>query len=428
MDFSKLRFETRQIHAGLDHSPETGARGVAIYPTAAYRFKSCDYAADLFNLSAPGNIYTRLQNPTTSAYEERIAALYGGVGALGVSSGMSAILVAVTALASEGDNIVVAPYLYGGTYNLFRHTLRRLGIEVRIAPTDAPADFAALISDRTKALFAESMGNPTCAVPDLEGIGRVARDNGVPFIVDNTFGAAGYLCNPFEWGANIVVDSATKWINGHGTAMGGVIVDGGNMDWANGRFPAIAGPSEGYHGLNFHEAFGKAAYIVKCRVDGLRDLGPCPSAFDSYLMLLGLETLSLRVRHEVESTRRLAEYLREHPKVSKVSFVGFPDHPGYENAKKYYRFGASAVLNVELKGSLESTVRFVEALKLAAHMTMIGDSITVVTHPASTTHRQLSEADLKAAGVTPTLLRISLGLEDVEDIIEDFNQAFAYVD
>lgn len=428
MDFSKLRFETRQIHAGLDHSPETGARGVAIYPTAAYRFKSCDYAADLFNLSAPGNIYTRLQNPTTSAYEERIAALYGGVGALGVSSGMSAILVAVTALASEGDNIVVAPYLYGGTYNLFRHTLRRLGIGVRIAPTDAPADFAALISDRTKALFAESMGNPTCAVPDLEGIGRVARDNGVPFIVDNTFGAAGYLCNPFEWGANIVVDSATKWINGHGTAMGGVIVDGGNMDWANGRFPAIAGPSEGYHGLNFHEAFGNAAYIVKCRVDGLRDLGPCPSAFDSYLMLLGLETLSLRVRHEVESTRRLAEYLREHPKVSKVSFVGFPDHPGYENAKKYYRFGASAVLNVELKGSLESTVRFVEALKLAAHMTMIGDSITVVTHPASTTHRQLSEADLKAAGVTPTLLRISLGLEDVEDIIEDFNQAFAYVD
>ncbi|MDE5800733.1 MAG: aminotransferase class I/II-fold pyridoxal phosphate-dependent enzyme [Paramuribaculum sp.] len=428
MDFSKLRFETRQIHAGLDHSPETGARGVAIYPTAAYRFKSCDYAADLFNLSAPGNIYTRLQNPTTSAYEERIAALYGGVGALGVSSGMSAILVAVTALASEGDNIVVSPYLYGGTYNLFRHTLRRLGIEVRIAPTDAPADFAALISDRTKALFVESMGNPTCVVPDLEGIGRVARDNGVPFIVDNTFGAAGYLCNPFEWGANIVVDSATKWINGHGTAMGGVIVDGGNMDWANGRFPAIAGPSEGYHGLNFHEAFGRAAYIVKCRVDGLRDLGPCPSPFDSYLMLLGLETLSLRVRHEVESARRLAQYLREHPKVSKVSFVGFPDHPGYENAKKYYRFGASAVLNVELKGSLESTVRFVEALRLAAHMTMIGDSVTVVTHPASTTHRQLSEADLKAAGVTPTLLRISLGLEDVEDIIEDFNQAFAYVD
>lgn len=428
MDYKKLRFETRQIHAGLDHNPETGARGVAIYPTAAYRFKTCDYAAKLFELSEGGNIYTRLQNPTTSAYEERIAALYGGVGALGVASGMSAILITVTALASEGDNIVASPFLYGGTYNQFRHTLRRLGIEVRIAPTESPEDFEKLIDGRTRAVFAESMGNPTCAVPDLEGIGRVARENKVPFIVDNTFGAAGYLCNPFDWGANIVVDSATKWINGHGTAMGGVIVDGGNFDWSCGKFPGIDGPSEGYHGLNLYEAFGPAAFIVKCRVDGLRDMGACPSPFDSYLMMLGLETLSLRVRHEVEATRRLAEYLKNHPKVKNVSYVGFPDHPGHENAAKYFRFGASAVLNVELKGTLESTVKFVEALQLAAHMTMIGDSITVVTHPASTTHKQLSEADLKAAGVTPTLLRISLGLEDVEDIIEDFEQAFAHVD
>lgn len=428
MDYKKLRFETRQIHAGLDHNPETGARGVAIYPTAAYRFKTCDYAAKLFELSEGGNIYTRLQNPTTSAYEERIAALYGGVGALGVASGMSAILITVTALASEGDNIVASPFLYGGTYNQFRHTLRRLGIEVRIAPTESPEDFEKLIDGRTRAVFAESMGNPTCAVPDLEGIGRVARENKVPFIVDNTFGAAGYLCNPFDWGANIVVDSATKWINGHGTAMGGVIVDGGNFDWSCGKFPGIDGPSEGYHGLNLYEAFGPAAFIVKCRVDGLRDMGACPSPFDSYLMMLGLETLSLRVRHEVEATRRLAEYLKNHPKVKNVSYVGFPDHPGHENAAKYFRFGASAVLNVELKGTLESTVKFVEDLQLAAHMTMIGDSITVVTHPASTTHKQLSEADLKAAGVTPTLLRISLGLEDVEDIIEDFEQAFAHVD
>lgn len=428
MDYKKLRFETRQIHAGLDHNPETGARGVAIYPTAAYRFKTCDYAAKLFELSEGGNIYTRLQNPTTSAYEERIAALYGAVGALGVASGMSAILIAVTALASEGDNIVASPFLYGGTYNQFRHTLRRLGIEVRIATTESPEDFAKLIDSRTRALFAESMGNPTCAVPDLEGLGRVASENKVPFIIDNTFGAAGYLCNPFDWGANIVVDSATKWINGHGTAMGGIIVDGGNFDWSCGKFPGIDGPSEGYHGLNFYEAFGPAAFIVKCRVDGLRDMGACPSPFDSYLMMLGLETLSLRVRHEVEATRRLAEYLKDHPKVKNVSYVGFPDHPGHENAAKYFRFGASAVLNVELKGTLESTVKFVEALQLAAHMTMIGDSITVVTHPASTTHKQLSEADLKAAGVTPTLLRISLGLEDVEDIIEDFEQAFAHVD
>lgn len=427
MDYKKLGFNTRQIHAGLDHTPETGARGVAIYPTAAYRFKTCEYAANLFDLSEAGNIYTRLQNPTSSAYEERIAALYGGVGALAVASGMSSILIAITALAEKGQNIVASPLLYGGTYNQFRHSLSKLGIEVRIAPTDEAADIEALIDDNTRAVFVESMGNPTCRVPDIKAIADAAHRHGVPFIVDNTFGAGGYLCNPFDWGADIIVDSATKWINGHGTATGGIIVDGGRFDWANGRYPQLSQPDESYHGLVFTEAFGPAAFIVKCRAGGLRDFGCCPSAFDSYLMLLGLETLSLRVRHEVESTRKLAEYLRNHPKVKKVSYVGFEDHPGYENAQKYFRFGASAVLNVELQGDLESTVRFVEALRLAAHMTMIGDSITVVTHPASTTHKQLSAADLEAAGVTPTLLRISLGLEDVEDIIDDFEQAFKHV-
>ena len=425
MDYSRLRFDTRQIHAGLRPDEATGSRGLAIYPTAAYRFKTCEYAANLFELSEAGNIYTRLQNPTTTAYEERIAALYGGVGAVATSSGMAAIVTAITSLASEGQNIVASPYLYGGTYNQFRHTLRRLGIEVRIAPEATPEAMGALIDDNTRALFAESMGNPTCAVPDLEGLARVAHDAGVPFIVDNTFGAGGYLCNPFDWGADIVVDSATKWINGHGTAMGGIIVDGGKFPWNNGRFPQIDGPSEGYHGLNFFEAFGPAAFAVKCRVDGLRDLGTCPSAFDSYLMLLGLETLSLRVRHQVESTRRLAEFLRTSPSVASVSYVGFEDHPSHEAAAKYFRFGASGVLNVELKGDIDTTVKFVESLRLAAHMTMIGDSITVVTHPASTTHKQLSEEDLAKAGVTPTLLRISLGLEDVEDIIDDFSQAFA---
>ncbi len=427
MDYSKLKFETRQIHAGLDKDEKTGSRGLAIYPTAAYRFKSCDYAASLFNLTEPGNIYTRLQNPTTSAYETRVAALYGGVGALAVASGMSATLIVITNLAAAGDNIVASPYLYGGTYNLFRHTLDKLGIEVRIAESPDPEAFEALADGRTRAIFAESMGNPTCYVPDLEGLGKLAARKQIPFIVDNTFGACGYLCNPFDWGANIVVDSATKWINGHGTAMGGIIVDGGNFDWSCGKFPAVDGPSEGYHGLNLYEAFGPAAFIVKCRVDGLRDLGACPSAFDSYLMAIGLETLSLRVRHEVESTRRLAEYLKTHPKVKKVSYVGFEDHPGYSNARKYYKFGASAVLNVELEGTVESTVRFVEALQLAAHMTMIGDSITVVTHPASTTHKQLSAEDLEKAGVTPTLLRISLGLEDADDIIADFEQAFTHI-
>ena len=335
---------------------------------------------------------------------------------------MSAILIAITALASKGDNIVASPYLYGGTYNQFRHTLQRLGIEVRIAATPSPADFEELIDSRTRTLFVESMGNPTCAVPDLEGLGKLAASRHIPFVVDNTFGAGGYLCNPFHWGANIVVDSATKWINGHGTAMGGIIVDGGNFDWSG--VESIDAPSEGYHGLNFWETFGNQAFRVKCRVDGLRDLGACPSPFDSYLMLLGLETLSLRVRHQVESTRSLAEFLRSSDKVSSVSYVGFDNHPSHANAAKYFRFGSSAVLNVELKGDVDSTVRFVEALQLAAHMTMIGDSITVVTHPASTTHKQLSEADLRQAGVTPTLLRISLGLEDVEDIIADFSQAF----
>ena len=367
----KLRFETLQIHGGLQPDDPTGARGVAIYPTAAYRFKSCEHAANLFDLSEGGNIYTRLQNPTTTVYEQRIAALYGAVGALAVSSGMSAILIAVLSLAAEGDNIVASPFLYGGTFTQFRISLRRLGIDCRIARSERPEDFEALIDGRTKAIYAESMGNPTCTVPDLEALGQLAKRYDVPFVADNTFGAAGYLCNPFEWGANIVVDSATKWINGHGTAMGGVIVDGGNYNWANGKFPQIDGPSEGYHGLNFHEAFGAAAFIVKCRVDGVRDLGCCPSPFDSYLMTLGLETLSLRVRHEVESARRLAEYCRNHPKVERVSFVGFESHPSYANAKKYFRFGSSAVFTIELKGTLDSTVRFVESLNLAAHMVMI---------------------------------------------------------
>ena len=253
---------------------------------------------------------------------------------------MSATLIVITNLAAAGDNIVASPYLYGGTYNLFRHTLYKLGIEVRIAESPDPEAFEALADGRTRAIFAESMGNPTCYVPDLEGLGKLAARKQIPFIVDNTFGACGYLCNPFDWGANIVVDSATKWINGHGTAMGGIIVDGGNFDWSCGKFPAVDGPSEGYHGLNLYEAFGPAAFIVKCRVDGLRDLGACPSAFDSYLMAIGLETLSLRVRHEVESTRRLAEYLKTHPKVKKVSYVGFEDHPGYSNARKYYKLSA----------------------------------------------------------------------------------------
>lgn len=423
MSEKKLGFQTRQIHGGYSVD-DTGSRGIAIYPTAAYHFKSCEYAANLFELSEPGNIYTRIQNPTTDKYEKRVAALYEAAGALAVSSGMSAILITVTALAKEGENIVASPLLYGGTYNQFRISLRNLGIEVRIARTTDPKDFEALVDEKTRFIYAESMGNPTCNVVDIEALGKIAKQSDIPLVIDNTFGACGYLCNPFKWGANIVVDSATKWINGHGTAMGGIIVDGGNFNWDNGKFPQLAGPDEGYHGLNLWETFRNQAFIVKCRVDGLRDFGCCPSSFDSYLMLLGLETLSLRVKHEVESTFTLAKYLKSSPMVKNISYVGFEDHPSHSLAQKYFKMGGSAVLNVELEGTLDTTIRFVEALKLAAHMTMIGDSITVVTHPASTTHKQLSESDMIQAGVTPTLLRISCGLEDVEDIIADFEQAF----
>lgn len=423
MSEKRLRFETRQIHGGY-HVDQTNARGIAIHPTAAYHFPSCDYAANLFTLSEPGYIYTRLHNPTTAAYEERVAALYEGVGALATAAGMSAILLTVTALASAGQNIVASPYLYGGTHNQFVISLRNVGIDCRLAKSDSPEDMAALVDENTRALFVESMGNPTCRVADIEALAKVAHSNNIPLIVDNTFGAGGYLCNPFEWGADIITDSATKWINGHGTAMGGIIVDSGKFDWrASGKFPTIDGPSEGYHGLNLYDAFGNQAFIVKCRVDGMRDFGCCPSPFDAYLMLLGLETLSLRVKHEVESTYRLAEYCKNHPKVERVSFVGFESHPTYHLAQKYFRFGAAPVMTIELKGDLDSTVRFVEGLKLSGNMTMIGDSISVVTHPASTTHKQLSDEAKRAAGITPTLLRISLGLEDVEDIIADYEQA-----
>lgn len=423
MENKNLRFQTLLIHAGrkVDH---TGARGAAIYPTAAYEFKSCEHAANLFELSEAGNIYTRLMNPTTSAYEERVAALEGGVGALAVSSGMSAQLIAITSLADSGDNIVTSPFLYGGTYNQFKITFRKLGIECRIAKNDTAEEFEKLIDAKTKAIYVESMGNPSCNVPDLQRIAALAKKYDVPFVVDNTFGACGYLCKPIEWGADIVVASATKWINGHGTAMGGVVVDGGTYNWNNGKFPAISEPSEGYHGLRFSEAFGKAAFILKCRVDGLRDLGCSPSAFDTFLMQQGLETLTLRVKHQVEATRKLAEFFGNHPQVEQVQYVGFPSHPSHANAQKYFRFGSSGVLSVVLKGSLDTTIKVVEGLELVKHMTMIGDSISVVTHPASTTHKQLSDAEQLAVGVLPTLLRISPGLEDVEDIIDDFKQAF----
>ena len=340
---------------------------------------------------------------------------------------MSAILLVVTALAKAGENIVTSPYIYGGTHNQFAISLRNLGIECRFAKTTATEDIASLVDENTRFIFVESMSNPSCIVADLEALAELAHAHKMPLVVDNTFGACGYLCNPFEWGADIVVDSATKWINGHGTSMGGIIVDGGTFDWGNGRYPAIDGPNEGYHGLNLWKTFSNQAFIVKCRVDGLRDFGCAPSPFDSYLMMLGLETLSLRVRHEAEATAKLAAYFRENPNVESVSYVGFEDNPSYRLAQKYFRFGGACVFSAELKGTLESTAKVVESLKLVANMTMIGDSITVVTHPASTTHKQLSDEAKERAGIAPTLLRISAGLEAVEDIIDDFEQAFAQI-
>lgn len=421
----KLHFETLQVHGGLHISPQTGERGIAIRPTAAYVFNDCQQAADLFNLTRPGNIYTRLNNTTNSQYEERVAALYGGVGALAAASGMAAIFLVVSSLVKKGQNLVASPYLYGGTYNQFRISLERLGIDVRIAHSEDPDDIAAAINSDTRMVFAESMGNPTCNVPDIEALARVAHQAGVPLVIDNTFGAGGYLCNPFLHGADIVVDSATKWINGHGTAMGGIIVDAGSFKWDNGKFPQIAGPNAGYHGANLWEMFGPAAFIVKARVDGMRDFGCCSSPFDSYLMMLGLETLSLRCDREVESTKKVVDHLSKHPAVENISYVGLPSHPSHLLAQKYFRHGAGAVFSMTLKGTLESTIRFVEALHLAKHATMIGDSVTIVTHPASTTHKQLSPADMQAAGISPTLLRISIGLEHPDDIIADFDQALA---
>ena len=426
----KLGYATRQIHGGrhdlhISHAGgpcHTGSRGMAIYPTAAYVFDDCAQAAGRFELTEGGNIYTRLQNPTTSVYEERVASLYGAAGALATSAGHAATHLTITSLAVKGDNIVASPYVYGGTFNLLHNTMPKFGIETRMPNELTPEAFEELIDENTAFLFIESMSNPTCVVPDIEGIARVAHKHGIPLVVDNTFGACGYLCNPIEWGADIVIEAATKWINGHGTTMGGLIVEAGTFDWTG--YKTIDCPSTGYHGLNFHKVFGKTAFVTKCRVEGLRDFAPCPSPFDSYLMCMGLETLNLRMDRIIDTTKKLADWLRNDPRVKHVAYTGLDDDPSRANTLKYFKYGAGPVINVELQGDLESTVRFVEALKLAVNMVMIGDSVTVVTHPASTTHKQMTVAEQAAVGVTPTLLRVSPGLEDVADIIADFDQAF----
>lgn len=421
------RFETLQIHAGQKPDPTTNARAVPIYQTTSYVFDSAEHGANLFALKEFGNIYTRIMNPTTDVFEQRIAALEGGVAALATSSGQAAQFLAIATLAQAGENIVSTSYLYGGTYNQFKVTLPRLGINVKFVDGDNPEDFRKQIDENTKALYVETIGNPQFNIPDFEALAAIAHENGIPLIVDNTFGAGGYIAQPIKHGADIVVESATKWIGGHGTSIGGVIVDSGKFNWGNGKFPVFTEPSAGYHGLNFHETFGNIAFIIRARVEGLRDLGASLSPFNAFLLLQGLETLSLRIDRHVQNAQTLAEWLVDHPKVEWVNYPSLPNHPYHDRAKKYLDHGFGAVLNFGIKGGLEAGRSFINAVKLASHLANVGDAKTLVIHPTSTTHQQLSESEQKSAGVTPDLIRVSVGLEHIEDIKADFEQAFGQI-
>ncbi len=426
------KFETLQLHAGQQPDPTTGARALPIYQTTSYQFSSTTHAANLFGLREFGNIYTRIMNPTTAVFEERIAALEGGVGALATSSGQAAQFTAIATIAQAGDNIVSTTYLYGGTYNQFKVTFPRLGIGVKFVQGDAPADFERAIDDRTKAVYIETIGNPRLNIPDFKAIADVAHRHGIPLIVDNTFGAGGYLCRPIEHGADIVVHSATKWIGGHGTSIGGVVVDAGKFNWGNGKFPVFTEPSPGYHGLKFWETFGEGgpfgniAFIVRARVETLRDLGPCQSPFNSFLLVQGLETLSLRVDRHCENALALARWLRKDPRVEWVWFPGLEEHSHHEAAKTYLRsghFGGIVVFGV--KGGLEAGRAFIDNVQLASHVANVGDARTLVIHPASTTHEQLGPAEQKKSGVTPGMVRVSVGIEHIDDILEDFDVALS---
>jgi O-acetylhomoserine (thiol)-lyase len=426
MESKTFRYETLQVHAGQTVDGQTLSRAVPIYQTTAYTFRSAEHAANLFSLSEPGNIYTRLQNPTTDVFEQRIAALEGGVAALATASGHSAEVLVLTSLMNAGQNFISSPYIYGGSYNMFTNTLSRMGIECRMANDLDPKGMEMLIDHNTRAIFVETIGN-YFAVPDFEAIAALAHNYGIPLIVDNTFGAAGYLCRPLDHGADILVESATKWIGGHGTAMGGIIVDGGKFDWSNGKFPQVDGPSPSYHGLNFVEAFGPAAFAVKLRAEGIRDQGQALSPFNSFLLLQGCETLSLRVERAAANSLELARWFSSHPMVKSVSYPGLEESPYHAMAKKYLRNGFGGVLSIVLKGDLGQAVRFVESLELISHVANMGDVRTLVALPAATTHSQLSPEALAAAGFEPTTLRIATGIEHIEDLKADFTKAFAAV-
>jgi len=432
MNDKPKNFETLQIHAGQEPAAGTNARAVPIFSSTSYTFNDTDHAANLFALKEFGNIYSRIMNPTTDVFEQRMAALEGGVAALATSSGQAAQFLALQTIAKAGDNIVSSSYLYGGTYNQFKVSLPRLGIDVRFADGDDPNSIESLIDDKTKAIYLESIGNPKYSVPDFEAISIIAKKHGVPVMVDNTFGMGGYICKPIDYGVDIVVHSATKWIGGHGNTVGGVIIDAGTFPWDNGRFPEFTSPSPGYHGMNFWEVFGpdgvmgaNIAFIIRARVEGLRDFGPSQHPFGSFLLLQGLETLSLRAQRHAENTMDLAEWLKNQNNVKWVSYSGLEDHPSHHNAKKYLKNGFGGVLSFGISGGIESGKAFINSVELASHLANVGDAKTLVIHPASTTHQQLTDEEKLASGVTDDLIRVSVGLENIEDIKADIAQALA---
>ena len=418
----KFGFNTRALHAGQRPDPATGARAMPIYQTSSFVFDDPEHAAHLFALQRFGNIYTRIMNPTTAAFEERVASLEGGVGALAVASGQSAQFITLFTLLSHGDEIVASNTLYGGTYTQLDISFRKMGINTTFIDSSDVENFRKAITPKTKVLYAETIGNPKIDVLNIEAVAKIAHEAGLPLVVDNTF-ASPYLCRPMEWGADLVVHSATKFIGGHGTSIGGIIVDSGKFPWDNGKFPGMTEPSKGYHGIRFYETFGDFGFIMKARVESLRDMGPALSPFNSFMFLQGLETLGLRMDRHVANARQVAEFLNEHPQVSWVNYPSLPTSPYYDLAKKYLPKGAGAIFTFGIKGGLAAGQKFIENVQLFSHVANVGDAKSLVIHPASTTHAQLSAEEQTASGVGPDMIRISIGLEDIEDILWDLEQA-----
>ncbi len=423
MSQTKWKFDTLQVHAGQVADPTTGAQAVPIYQTTSYVFRDVQHAADLFALKESGNIYTRIMNPTTDVFEQRVAALEGGVAGLATASGSAAIMYAILNIASAGDEIVSASTLYGGTYNMFAETFKTFGIKVHFVDPDDPENFRNAINDKTKSLYIESIGNPGINLIDIEAVAEIAHDNGIPLIIDNTFGTP-YLLKPIEFGADIVVHSATKFIGGHGTSIGGIIVDSGKFDWAgSGKFPGLTEPDPSYHGMRYVADVGAAAYITKARVGLLRNTGACISPFNAFLLIQGLETLSLRVERHVANAKIIAQHLQNHPQVSWVNYPSLPGSKYYDLAQKYLPKGSGSIFTFGIKGGIDAGIKFIESLEIFSHLANVADAKSLVIHPASTTHSQLSGEELVAAGVTPDQIRLSIGIEDVEDLIFDLDQA-----